>query len=111
MEKDSKKLEGCPVDAFLKIIGQRWNAYILHILLLNGPLRFGLLKKQIPGISQKVLTEKLRELEEATVIHRDYQNTIPPAVTYSLTERGRSLTPLLKEISLIAHDWRGQGYL
>lgn len=105
------KLQGCPVEAFLKIIGQRWSSYILHILLLNQRLRFGELKRHIPNISQKVLTEKLRELEKADIIHRDYQNTIPPTVTYSLTKRGKSLSPLLKMISNIAHEWRLESYL
>ncbi len=108
---DQKIQTKCPVDAFLKIIGQKWNAYILHILLINGPQRFGTLKKCIPGISQKVLTEKLRELEEAKMIYRDYQPTIPPAVTYGLSDRGIDIIPLLKMVSETAHRWRMKGYL
>jgi DNA-binding HxlR family transcriptional regulator len=111
MSKIEKRLQGCPVEAFLKIIGQRWNAYILHILLINGPLRFGILKKNIPGISQKVLTAKLRELESVKIIHRDYEETVPPKVTYSLTALGITLKPFLETMSDIAHSWRTDGVL
>lgn len=101
----------CPVDAFLKIIAQRWSSYILWILVLKGPLRFGALKREMPLISQKVLTQKLRELESAGILHRAYEPTIPPCVTYSLTPLGESLTPLLQMISDTAHMWREKGYI
>lgn len=101
----------CPVDAFLKIIGQRWSSYILWVLVQKGPIRFGALKREIPAISQKVLTEKLRELEKSGLIHRDYEPTIPPTVTYSLTHLAQDLIPLLESINQIAHSWREQGYL
>lgn len=102
---------GCPVEILFKLIGQRWSAYILWILQSQGPYRFGELKRKIPGISQKVLTEKLRELETAKLIDRDYQPTIPPAVTYSITPRTQELGSILKELSELAYTWREQGLL
>ncbi|MCE2991744.1 MAG: helix-turn-helix transcriptional regulator [Candidatus Jidaibacter sp.] len=108
---EKNKPPACPVDAFLKIFGQRWSAYILHMLNVNGPIRFGELKRLIAGISQKVLTQKLRELEEAKIIYRHYKNAIPPEVTYGLTQRGLELIPTLNLISELAHRWRSDGNL
>lgn len=111
MNKSEKILDSCPVDAFLRIVGQRWSAYILHILAYHRSLRFGQLKREIKGISQKVLTEKLRELEAAKIIYRDYKATVPPQVTYYLTEHGMELIPLLDMIRELAHKWRDKRYL
>lgn len=110
-ENLQKRLKGCPVEAFLKIVGQRWNSYILLVLLQNGPIRFGKLKGLISAITQKVLTEKLRELEKVGLVHRDFLPTIPPNVSYSLTPMGHSLSPFLEMISEIAHDWREKGHI
>lgn len=101
----------CPVDAFYKLIGQRWSSYILWVLELKGPQRFNSLLREIPGVSQKVLTEKLRELEKAGLIHRDFEATIPPKVTYSLTERAKELSPIMQDIAKLAHKWRDKGLL
>lgn len=106
-----QRLSGCPVEAFLRLVGQRWNSYILVVLLKNGEMRFGKLKKSISKITQKVLTEKLRELESFGLIDRNYQPTIPPAVSYKLTELGYSLTPFLNLISETAETWRKQGII
>ncbi len=101
----------CPVDAFYKLIGQRWSSYILWTLELNGPMRFNALLREIPRVSQKVLTEKLRELEQSGLIHRDYEPTIPPKVTYSLTARAKEITPIMHHIAKLAHKWREEGVL
>jgi DNA-binding HxlR family transcriptional regulator len=110
-KKLDERLQGCPVEAFLKIVGQRWSAYILGTLLRNGVVRFGQLKKLIPTITPKVLTEKLRELETSGLVHRDHQPTIPPTVSYQLTELGGSLAPLLYLIRDTAESWRQQGLI
>jgi DNA-binding HxlR family transcriptional regulator len=60
----------------------------------------------VPGISAKVLTERLRMLQDAEVIYRDFQPTIPPQVTYSLTARGRELHEVLESLSVIAKRWK-----
>jgi DNA-binding HxlR family transcriptional regulator len=98
--------KGCPVEAFLKIIGQRWSSYILWVLESNGQMRFGELKRLVPNISQKVLTSKLRDLEKATLVSRTYEPTIPPTVTYELTNRGKELKYLLYVIGDTAYKWR-----
>lgn len=110
-EKLIKHLKGCPVEAFLKLVGQRWSSYILVVLLKNGEIRFGKLKTLIPKITAKVLTEKLRELESFGLVRREHVPTIPPQVSYSLTELGCSLSPFLNIISEIAESWRGKGII
>ena len=110
-EKLINRLSGCPVEAFLKIVGQRWSSYILVVLLKNGEIRFGNLKKSIPKITSKVLTDKLRELEAVGLVKRDYVATIPPQVSYALTERGWSLSPFLNMITEIAESWRKKGII
>ena len=97
---------GCPLDSLLRLLMGPWTTYILWVLTSNGPTRFGELKRRVPGISAKVLTERLRMLQDAEVIYRDFQPTIPPQVTYSLTMRGRELHEVLESLSVIAKRWK-----
>ena len=101
-----KHTGGCPMDDILRLIMGPWTTYILWLLESEGDLRFGELKKRIPKISSKVLTERLRMLEEAGLVHRDYEPTVPPAVTYSLTPRGHELKSVLKGIHALALKWQ-----
>lgn len=101
----------CPVEAFLKIVGQRWSSYILVVLINNGEMRFGKLKNTIKTISSKVLVEKLRELEAHGLIQRQTISIIPAEVIYSLTELGKSLAPFLRAITEIAESWRARGLI
>jgi DNA-binding HxlR family transcriptional regulator len=98
----------CPMDEILRLIMGPWTTYILWLLENDGDLRFGELKKRMPRISSKVLTERLRMLEEAGLVHRDYQPTVPPTVTYSLTERGHELKSVLKGIHNLALKWQAE---
>jgi DNA-binding HxlR family transcriptional regulator len=82
--------------------------YILWILRSQGAMRFGALKRQVEGISTKVLTERLRMLEAEGLIYRDYVPTVPPQVTYGLTERMKDLTEVLDQLSTIAQRWYSQ---
>ncbi len=66
------------------------------------------LKRQVPGISAKILTDRLRLLESAHLVTREYARTIPPQVTYSLAARGKELTPVLNELNAIALRWRAE---
>ena len=68
-------------------------------------MRFGALKRSVPGLSSKVLTERLRLLEESRIIYRDHVPTIPPKVTYGLSERGQELVIALDELFKIAKRW------
>lgn len=98
----------CPVDAVLRLLMGPWTTYILYVLRSQGPRRFGELKREINGISAKVLTERLRMLEDARLVHRDYRATIPPQVTYSLAPRGEELNPMLDMVRDIALRWRDE---
>lgn len=95
----------CPMDAILKLLMGPWTTYIIWVLRNEGPTRFGALKRKVAGISAKILTERLRLLEEAGVIERHYKPTIPPQVTYSLSRRGAELSPILDQLDAVAQKW------
>lgn len=84
----------CPVELTLDMIGGKWKALILW-QLKDTTLRFSALKRLIPGITQKMLTQQLRELEENGLVSRKIYAEVPPRVEYSLTSYGKSLEPLL----------------
>jgi len=99
----------CPMDAILRLLMGPWTTYILWVLNDQGPQRFGVLKRAVPGISTRVLTERLRMLQSAGVIWREQTETIPPAVTYGLTERGEELREVLDNLGDIAQRWQTEG--
>lgn len=99
---------GCPLDSLLRVLAGPWTIYILCRLHNNGETRFGQLKRQMPGISSKMLTERLRSLEKAEIIFRHQAPTIPPQVTYGLTTEGRELTTILDQINTLAGRWQDQ---
>jgi DNA-binding HxlR family transcriptional regulator len=96
----------CPMDDLLKLLMGPWTTYIIWTLQNEGVLRFGQLKARMPQISSKVLTERLRMLEAAGIVSRDYHGTIPPSVFYALTERGRELQAPLSMLAEIGLRWR-----
>lgn len=87
-------LPACPVETTLKLIGNKWKVLVLRDLM-PGTKRFGELKQSIGGISQKVLTSKLREMEADGLVERHVFAEVPPRVEYSLTPLGRTLKPVL----------------
>lgn len=95
--------KNCPTRIILDVIGNRWSVLIIGILS-TGPTRFGEIRRNIEGISTKVLTDRLRSLEELGLVHREVQPTRPPAVEYSLTKRGRSLLDVVNDLRLWAED-------
>lgn len=99
---------GCPMDRLLRLLTGPWTTYILWVLRSNGPTRFGELKRRVPGISAKMLTERLRMLEEARVVFRHYEPTIPPQVTYGLAARGEELRAVLDQLNAIARRWQAE---
>lgn len=86
----------CSMELTLDIIGGKWKTLILWHLGLDGTKRFSEVKKSLPGITQKMLTQQLRELEAYGMINRKVYPQVPPKVEYSLTEEGKSLMPVLK---------------
>lgn len=98
------ELPPCPVETALLVIGDKWVVLILRDLRV-GTKRFGELMTSVTGISQKVLTEKLRSMEERGLVHREVYPEVPPRTEYSLTELGQSLYPVLDALE----DW-GWGY-
>jgi DNA-binding HxlR family transcriptional regulator len=90
----------CPAEATLAVIHGRWKVPILWHLARSGTLRFSELRRAIPGITQKMLTQQLRELESDGVVSRRVYAEVPPKVEYSLTERGRSLGPVIHAMCL-----------
>jgi DNA-binding HxlR family transcriptional regulator len=80
--------------------------HVLWVLSNSGPTRFGALRRQIDGISSRLLTERLRDLEEKGFIYRHYEPTIPPAVTYGLTERMQEISGALEKLDALAHKWQ-----
>ena len=95
----------CPMDALLRIISGQWTTYLLWTLGQEKVIRFGELKRRIPGISSRVLTERLRKLESAHFIYRVHEPTIPPKVSYGLTERGLALRGYLQGLEKLAVEW------
>ncbi len=97
--------QNCPVEATLELIGGKYKALILWHLS-EEKLRYSQLSKLLSGVTPKMLTQQLRELETKNLIHREVFPIVPPRVEYSLTELGRSLMPIL----VAMRDW-GSSYL
>lgn len=93
-------LPPCPVETTLLLIGDKWTVLILRDLM-TGTKRFGELLRSVTGVSQKVLTEKLRRMEDNGLVTRDVFPESPPRVEYTLTDLGRSLSPILDALA----DW------
>ncbi|MFB7472606.1 winged helix-turn-helix transcriptional regulator [Kitasatospora sp. NPDC056184] len=85
----------CGIDAAMDVIGGKWKVLILWALAERPSLRFGELRRQVPGITEKVLAAHLRELEADGIVHRASYDEVPPRVEYSLTEAGRRLNEAL----------------
>ncbi|GAA2464187.1 MULTISPECIES: winged helix-turn-helix transcriptional regulator [Streptomyces] len=85
----------CGLDAAVDVVGGKWKPLILWALHSHGPVRFGELRRSVPGVSEKMLVQQLRELEADGVVHREVYREVPPRVEYSLTELGRALNTAL----------------
>ena len=92
--KPAKPLPACPVETALSLISDKWKVLIVRDLL-GGTKRFGELKKSIGGVSQKVLTTQLRQMEASGLLTRRVYPEVPPRVEYTLTALGYSLKPVL----------------
>ncbi len=101
-----KETQQCPVTTALSIIGGKWKVIILWHLKEGGVKRFGELQRLVVGISQKMLTQELRDLENSGLVTRKVYPVVPPKVEYSLTEIGWSLKPVLEHLSAWGSEYR-----
>jgi len=90
-------VEGCPLTAALAAIGGKWKLIIVYFLA-ESPKHFAALRNAMPGISQKVLTQQLRELMSDGIVNREPKGAVPAPVEYSLTDYGRSVLPLVEDV-------------
>jgi DNA-binding HxlR family transcriptional regulator len=100
-----KKRTGCPVQASIKVMSGKWKVQILWHLSF-APLRFAELRRKLHRISEKVLTEQLRQLEHDRVVVRSVLASVPPQVTYSLDEAGKKLVPMMESLC----DWGSEHF-
>ncbi|PAB59872.1 winged helix-turn-helix transcriptional regulator [Anaeromicrobium sediminis] len=91
----------CCLENTLSIIGGKWKLVILWHLGVEGIHRYNELRRLMPGITHKMLSQKLKELESNGLVHREQYNEVPPRVEYSLTEKGYSVMPILEAM----HKW------
>jgi DNA-binding HxlR family transcriptional regulator len=96
----------CPdFHAAIELIGKRWTGAILSALT-EGPMRFGELAKAVPRMSDRLLSQRLRELEDEGVVERTVEGGAPPRVSYELTEKGADLKPAIGELQAWAQRWK-----
>jgi DNA-binding HxlR family transcriptional regulator len=94
----------CSIEKALDILGGKWTFLIIRDLF-EGVKRFGELRKSLIGVSPKTLADRLKELEQKGIVTRTAYATIPPTVTYELTEKGWSLKPIIKEMKRWGAQW------
>ena len=109
MTRSPKPPSPCAISGLLELLTRPWTMHILWGLSTVGPMRFGVLKKNVAGISSRVLTERLRSLEENGFVFRHYEQTIPPAVTYGITERMKDIEKVLGQLESLSRKWHAEG--
>ena len=107
MKSKSELIPQCPVYTTVQLIGNKWKLLILRNLLVR-PWRFNELQKSLDGISQKVLTETLRSMEEDRIVIRTAYPEAPPRVEYSLSELGESMRPILMSMEAWGKSYKAQ---
>lgn len=100
-----EELPACPVATTVGLIGNKWKLLIIRNLLV-GTQRFSELKRTIPGISQKVLTDNLRSMEADGIIERKVYAEVPPKVEYSLSPLGNSMRPIIKAMEIWGTEYK-----
>jgi DNA-binding HxlR family transcriptional regulator len=103
--KSKQDLPECPVATTVQMIGSKWKLLILRNLLVR-PWRFNELQKSLEGISQKVLTDSLRSMEEDGIVIRKVFPEVPPHVEYSLSETGETMRPILKSMEKWGKEYK-----
>ena len=97
MKKNEKNISACPVSTALKVIGGKWSLQIAYEIG-HEKRRFGELKRLIPEISEKMLIQELKNMVKSNIVKRKAYPQVPPKVEYSLTEKGKKILPILKQI-------------
>ncbi|NML58999.1 winged helix-turn-helix transcriptional regulator [Chryseobacterium cheonjiense] len=109
-DKNEKKFvfdeESCPVTATMQVLGGKWKAILINAIYHTSPARFGELKRSVKGITQSMLTQQLRELEEDGLISRKIYAEIPPRVEYTLTDFGLTLSPIMQSMANWGKEYR-----
>ena len=100
MSTINEKSYNCPIDFTINLISGKWSMWVLWTLQ-NDPLRFGEIRKRIPGITEKMLIQQLKKFESNNIISRKAYLEVPPKVEYTLTEHGKSLKPIM----LLIKQW------
>lgn len=108
MQNTNGRIHACPVETSLEMISGKWKPRILLHLYRNEVMRYGELKRALDGITAKVLTEQLRELESDTLVKRTEYDQVPPKVEYSLSPFGQTLAPVLDTIAIWGIDHQQQ---
>jgi len=103
--KTKEELPECPVATTVQLIGSKWKLLILRNLLARS-WRFNELRKNLEGISQKVLTDSLRSMEEDGIITRTVYPEVPPRVEYALSDLGESMRPIIKAMEEFGLDYK-----
>ena len=100
-----EEMPACPVATTVQLIGSKWKILIIRNLM-GRPWRFSELKKDLDGISQKVLTDSLRSMEEDGIVTRTVYPEVPPRVEYALSELGESMRPIIKAMEIWGTDYK-----
>ncbi len=106
MPREARAPTPCAIHGLLETLTHPWTLHILWVLTTEGPTRFGVLRRKVDGISSRVLTERLRALELKGFVFRHYEPTIPPSVTYGLTQRMKAIGKVLEGLDRLARKWQ-----
>jgi DNA-binding HxlR family transcriptional regulator len=97
----SYSIADCPVARTLDLIGERWTILLLRDLILHGPRRFQDFQSSLPGVAPNTLSARLKAMEDSGIVRRELYNERPPRLEYVLTDKGKSLGPVVKAM----RDW------
>lgn len=100
-----EEMPACPVATTVQLIGSKWKILIIRNLM-GRPWRFNELKKDLDGISQKVLTDSLRSMEEDGIVTRTVYPEVPPRVEYALSELGESMRTIIKAMEIWGTEYK-----
>lgn len=105
MENADHKMHLCPkFETAFELLGKRWTGLIIRVLM-NGPMRFKDISAMIPDMSDRMLTERFKELEQAGIVVRNVYPEMPIRIEYELTEKGKALRPVMQAVQSWGDEW------